>query len=153
MNAEVALILEHKLTASQASGTQPKNVFLKSYEYVNRVKRFKDKEAVTQVRQCVPALRHYAFLTYLSHTAPHPPPPPPPPPPPRLRGGLSARPWLGRDLERKALHEFEVAQLGNLLPDSADEAKSLIPSLESANITSEQLSEALDQLRSYRQYN
>ena len=26
--------------------------FLKSYEYVNRVKRFKDKEAVQQVRQC-----------------------------------------------------------------------------------------------------
>ena len=81
----MALILEHKLTASQASGTQPKNVFLKSYEYVNRVKRFKDKEAVTQVRQCVPAHRHYAFVTYLSHPAPTQPPPAPPRPPPPTR--------------------------------------------------------------------
>ena len=53
----MALILEHKLNASQASGQQPKSIFLKSYEYVNRVKRFKNKEAVTQVRQCVKTLR------------------------------------------------------------------------------------------------
>ena len=33
--------------------------FLKSYEYVNRVKRFKDKDAVTQVRQCVLSLQSY----------------------------------------------------------------------------------------------
>ena len=53
---------------------------------------------------------------------------------------------------RCALHEFEVAQLGNLLPDSADEAKALIPSLVEASITNEQLSEALEQLRGYRSY-
>ena len=57
-----------------------------------------------------------------------------------------------RDLERCALHEFEIAQLGNLLPDSADEAKALIPSLVEASITNEQLSEALEQLRGYRSY-
>ena len=107
LNAEVALILEHKLNASQANGVQPKSIFLKSYEYVNRVKRFKNKEGVTQVRQ---------------------------------------------DLERHALQEFEVAQLGNLLPDSADEAKALIPSLVEASITNEQLSEAPEQLRGYRSY-
>ena len=72
--------------------------FLKSYEYVNRVKRFKDKDAVTQVRQCVLTLQSYPMPT------------------------LAARPaTLGRDLERKHLEEFEVAQLGNLLPDSAEE--------------------------------
>jgi hypothetical protein len=57
LNAEVALILEHKLNASQANNVQPKSIFLKSYEYVNRVKRFKNKEDVQQVRQCVPTLR------------------------------------------------------------------------------------------------
>ena len=57
-----------------------------------------------------------------------------------------------RDLERCALHEFEIAQLGNLLPDSADEAKALIPSLVEASITNEQLSEVLEQLRGYRSY-
>ncbi|CAJ0563163.1 unnamed protein product, partial [Mesorhabditis spiculigera] len=30
----------------------------------------------------------------------------------------------------RELHKFEVAQLGNLCPDSAEEAKALIPSLE-----------------------
>ena len=62
--------------------------------------------------------------------------------------GVCAR----RDLERCTLHEFEIAQLGNLLPDSADEAKALIPSLVEASITNEQLSEALEQLRGYRSY-
>ena len=52
-----------------------------------------------------------------------------------------------RDIEKKGLQEFEVAQLGNLLPDSADEAKALIPSLVSSDITQEQLSDMLDQLK------
>ena len=32
-----------------------------------------------------------------------------------------------RDIEKKGLDEFEVAQIGNLLPDTADEAKALEP--------------------------
>ena len=45
-----------------------------------------------------------------------------------------------------------MAQLGNLLPETAEEAKVLIPSLQNAAITQDQLAEVLDQLRSYRQY-
>ena len=168
----MALILEHKLNASQANSVQPKSIFLKSYEYVNRVKRLKNKEDVTTARGCVPTLRSRPTPTWHSPRAPlHTPPRHPQSKPnrPAPVADLSARACvpsplalpLGlthnpaprpRDLERCALHEFEIAQLGNLLPDSADEAKALIPSLVEASITNEQLSEVLDQLRSYRSY-
>ena len=48
LNAEVALILQNKL--DQASGAPQKSYFLKAYEYVNRVKMFRDREAVQRVR-------------------------------------------------------------------------------------------------------
>ena len=71
----MALILEHKLNASQANSVQPKSIFLKSYEYVNRVKRFKNKEDVTQARGCVPTLRSRPTPTWHSPRAPmHTPP-------------------------------------------------------------------------------
>lgn len=151
----MALILEHKLNASQANSVQPKSIFLKSYEYVNRVKRFKNKEDVTQARGCVPPHRSRPTPTWYSPRTPlHIPPRHPQSTPnrPAPVADLSAVVCAPRDLEKCALHEFEIAQLGNLLPDSADEAKALIPSLMEASITNEQLSEALEQLRSYRSY-
>ena len=33
---------------------------------------------------------------------------------------------------KPALHEFEIVSLGNLLPDSAEEAKAMLPSLRDA---------------------
>ena len=57
-----------------------------------------------------------------------------------------------RDLEKKGLHYFEVAQLGNLLPETPEEAKALIPSLNEQKISTEQLSELLEQLSSYRKF-
>ena len=38
MNSDVALILEHKRDMMQKKGIQPKNDFLKAYQYVNTVK-------------------------------------------------------------------------------------------------------------------
>ena len=71
----MALILEHKLNASQANSVQPKSIFLKSYEYVNRVKRLKNKEDVTTARGCVPTLRSRPTPTWHSPRAPlHTPP-------------------------------------------------------------------------------
>merc|ERR1712192_263617 len=111
LNAEVALILEHKLQTQEEQGLQPKAVFLKAHEYVNRVKQFGDKESTTRVRQ---------------------------------------------DLEKlKGLQDFEIAQLGNLCPDDAEEAKTLIPSLQlnelpsqkrAAPVDSEQLTNTLQAL-------
>ncbi|KAL3916621.1 MAG: hypothetical protein SGPRY_006739 [Prymnesium sp.] len=49
LNAEVAHILEIKLQSS-AQHSQQKSDFLKAYEYVNRVKMFRDQEAVQRVR-------------------------------------------------------------------------------------------------------
>ena len=57
-----------------------------------------------------------------------------------------------RELERLDIHEFEVAQLGNLLPEEVDEARALIPSLSAEKVASEQLSEVLEQLKTYRSY-
>ena len=72
-NAEVALILEHKMATAKETGQAPKrhaafylpcnNVcrqlyvsprsdFLKAFDYVNRVKQFRDREAVTRARGC-----------------------------------------------------------------------------------------------------
>jgi len=61
LNAEVALILEHKLKEMQP-GVQMKSNFQKAYEYVNRVKQFSDRETVQRVRQDLekqPGLREY----------------------------------------------------------------------------------------------
>mmetsp|Transcript_58013 Transcript_58013/g.95794 ORF Transcript_58013/g.95794 Transcript_58013/m.95794 type:complete len:134 (+) Transcript_58013:1-402(+) len=91
MNAEVALILENKLASAQDLGQQPKSEFVKTLEYVNRVKQYKDKETTQYVRRI-------------------------------LRRDQSGDETLN-------LEEFELAQLGNLSPEDADEAKVLVPSL------------------------
>lgn len=70
-----------------------------------------------------------------------------PPLPPRL---VCPR----RDLEKFGLAPFEVAQLGNLCPETAQEAKALIPSLAMPDreIDNSQLKELLEQLNSFKQY-
>ena len=90
MNCEVAIILEHKYEQLQHASdggdpsTQVSQVFEKSLGYVKRFSRYKNPDAVRQVRET---------------------------------------------LSRYGLHEFELCTLGNLCPDTADEAKALIPSL------------------------
>merc|ERR1711912_35040 len=50
-------------------------------------------------------------------------------------------------LEDKALHKYELAQLANLCPETAEEARSLIPSLEGPNrFNDEDLQEILDDI-------
>jgi len=48
-----------------------------------------------------------------------------------------------RMLQTKKLHKFELAQLANLCPDSAEEARTFIPSLEN-NFQDEELTEILN---------
>lgn len=48
-----------------------------------------------------------------------------------------------RMLQTKKLHKFELAQLVNLCPDSAEEARTFIPSLEN-NFQDEELTEILN---------
>ena len=59
-----------------------------------------------------------------------------------------------RDLETFGLEPFEVAQLGNLCPADAHEAKALVPSLAmpGRDIDNTQLTELLEQLNSLKQY-
>ena len=63
------------------------------------------------------------------------------------------------ELEKQPIVEFEVAQLGNLCPEDADEAKALIPSLAlptlegmARDIDSAQLTEVLQGICDCRQF-
>lgn len=88
MNAEVALILTRKyeqLTAfSDDAPNQMSQVFEKSLQYVKRFSRYKNPDAVKQVRDV---------------------------------------------LSRNQLAEFEVCVIGNLCPETVEEAKALCPSI------------------------
>lgn len=88
MNAEVALILEKKYDqlqqASEDASSQVSQVFERSLQYVTRFSRYKNPDAVKQVRDV---------------------------------------------LSRNSLSEFELCVIGNLCPDTAEEAKAMVPSL------------------------
>ncbi|KAH7565902.1 hypothetical protein JRO89_XS08G0035700 [Xanthoceras sorbifolium] len=84
MNCEVALILEHKYEQLQQTSEDPMNqvsqVFEKSLQYVKRFSRYKNPDAVRQVREY-------------------------------------------------QLAEFELCVLGNLCPETAEEAMAMVPSI------------------------
>ncbi|UYV83661.1 POLR2D [Cordylochernes scorpioides] len=54
-------------------------------------------------------------------------------------------------LQAKKLHKFELAQLGNLCPESAEEAKSFIPSLE-GRFEDEELRQLLETIHTQRSF-
>ncbi|RUS79134.1 hypothetical protein EGW08_013112 [Elysia chlorotica] len=54
-------------------------------------------------------------------------------------------------LLQKKLHKFELATLANLCPETADEAKSLIPSLE-GRFEEEELQQILDDIKTKRSF-
>ncbi|KAA3674819.1 DNA-directed RNA polymerase II subunit RPB4 [Paragonimus westermani] len=55
-------------------------------------------------------------------------------------------------LSQKRFHGFELAAIANLLPDSAEECKALIPSLDSSRFTEEDLQQLLDEIQSKRSF-
>ncbi|XP_020691755.1 DNA-directed RNA polymerase II subunit 4 isoform X2 [Dendrobium catenatum] len=88
MNCEVALILDRRLEQLQQMSDDPTNqmsqVFEKSHQYVKRFSRYKNQDAVKQVREI---------------------------------------------LSRNKLAEFELCVLGNLCPETVEEAIAMVPSL------------------------
>ncbi|KAI3723095.1 hypothetical protein L2E82_34440 [Cichorium intybus] len=90
MNCEVSLILEHKYEQLQQMSEDPLNqvsqVFEKSLQYVKRFSRYKNPDAVRQVREL---------------------------------------------LSRYQLAEFELCVLGNLCPETVEEAIAMVPSIKS----------------------
>ncbi|KAI0504411.1 DNA-directed RNA polymerase II subunit 4 isoform X3 [Dendrobium catenatum] len=90
MNCEVALILDRRLEQLQQMSDDPTNqmsqVFEKSHQYVKRFSRYKNQDAVKQVREI---------------------------------------------LSRNKLAEFELCVLGNLCPETVEEAIAMVPSLKS----------------------
>eukprot|EP00743_Colponemidia_sp_Colp-15_P007204 GILK01007779.1.p1 GENE.GILK01007779.1~~GILK01007779.1.p1 ORF type:complete len:131 (-),score=31.88 GILK01007779.1:104-496(-) len=105
MNSEIAIVLEHR-QANPGVEDIENPVFDKTLAYVNRFNRYRNKEAVKQVREL---------------------------------------------LQKKNLEDFEIAALGNLNPEDAEEAKSLIPSL-SRRVEDDSLNAILDDLRNFRKY-
>ncbi|KAJ8312753.1 hypothetical protein KUTeg_010126 [Tegillarca granosa] len=59
--------------------------------------------------------------------------------------------YTGSLLMQKKLHKFELAALANLCPDNAEEAKSLIPSLE-GRFEDEELQQILDDIQTKRSF-
>jgi DNA-directed RNA polymerase II subunit RPB4 len=56
-------------------------------------------------------------------------------------------------LTNKKIHKFEMAQLANLCPETPEEAKSLIPSLEAeGRFTDEELATILDDIQTKRSF-
>ncbi|XP_072956914.1 DNA-directed RNA polymerase II subunit 4 isoform X1 [Typha angustifolia] len=88
MNSEVAIILDHKYEQLQQMSDDPANqisqVFEKSLQYVKRFSRYKNPDAVRQVREI---------------------------------------------LSRYQLAEFELCVLGNLCPETVEEAIAMVPSI------------------------
>lgn len=112
--------------------------FLKAYHYVNKVKQFRDREVVNQVpcaemQKCQPQPHGGRRCRH-----PHP----------------RALNQVRRDLESHHLRPFEVAQIGNLCPQDAQEAKALIPSLDMPDrqLDNAQLTELLNQVNAYVQF-
>jgi DNA-directed RNA polymerase II subunit RPB4 len=54
-------------------------------------------------------------------------------------------------LTQKKIHKFELAALANLCPETAEEAKSLIPSLE-GRFDEEELNSLLDDIQTKRSF-
>eukprot|EP01119_Soliformovum_irregulare_P020479 TRINITY_DN6635_c0_g1_i1.p1 TRINITY_DN6635_c0_g1~~TRINITY_DN6635_c0_g1_i1.p1 ORF type:complete len:141 (+),score=24.42 TRINITY_DN6635_c0_g1_i1:2-424(+) len=105
-NSEVVLFLEtfQKAHEEADADIEMTQVFNKTFTYVKRFSRFKNKETIHEVRR-----------------------------------------QMSR---RNQLDDFEVSALSNLCPETAEEAKALIPSL-SAKFTEEELDGILNDLRNY----
>jgi len=106
LNSEVAILLESSTQSEQEEETESNPTFVKTFQYVSRFSRFKNKAAVKEVRTL---------------------------------------------LTKKSLEEFELACLANLCPQSAEEAKALIPSL-SKKFSDEELETILTDLRTYSNF-
>ncbi|NXI19729.1 RPB4 polymerase, partial [Irena cyanogastra] len=63
----------------------------------------------------------------------------------------SVRRRVGNLLLQKKLHKFELACLANLCPETAEEAKALIPSLE-GRFEDEELQQILDDIQTKRSF-
>jgi len=159
LNSEVHLVLEHKMKASQ--GQQQKRCVLRArkswtrhtpslhplsratamvWQQLSQDARVRESDRQVQVGghgHASPRVRTQRLAT--RRCRPHALTP-------------SRLPAHDSDLEKKGLHYFEVAQLGNLLPETTEEAKALIPSLTESKISTEQLSELLDELGAYRKF-
>ncbi|KAK9071549.1 hypothetical protein SSX86_007977 [Deinandra increscens subsp. villosa] len=109
MNCEVSLILEHKYEQLQQMSEDPMNqvsqVFEKSLQYVKRFSRYKNPDAVRQVRE-YPSLHSNISLSYHILII-------------FCDDGLSCE------------NSLILCVLGNLCPETVEEAIAMVPSIKS----------------------
>jgi DNA-directed RNA polymerase II subunit RPB4 len=61
------------------------------------------------------------------------------------------RKTLSKEIENgKTLHEFEIATISNLLPETFEEAKTLIPTLNS--FSEDKIQDLLDDLKNFQKF-
>lgn len=58
----------------------------------------------------------------------------------------------GEERKGRGLVEWEMVQVGNLGPETAEEARALVPSLGNADVDEEELQRVLDDLSAIRRF-
>ncbi|CAH3157874.1 unnamed protein product, partial [Porites evermanni] len=126
LNSEVYMLLEHRKTQNEGAEEEQElsEVFIKTLNYTQKFSRYKNRETIAQVR------RHLKNILLLVNFLFH------------LCCSL---------LGKKKLHKFELACLANLCPETAEEAKALIPSLE-GRFDDDDLQQFLDDIQTHRSF-
>ncbi|CAG0885066.1 unnamed protein product [Darwinula stevensoni] len=143
--SEVHMLLEHRKQQNENAEDEQElsEVFAKTLSYCKRFSKFHNRDSIAAVRRaqiqseegrmsCLVCLEWgLGFQAIFSFPAGDIPP-------------------LGLLMQKK-LHKFEVACLANLCPETPEEAKSLIPSLE-GRFEDEELRQVLDDMHTNRSF-
>ncbi|XP_058157165.1 DNA-directed RNA polymerase II subunit RPB4 isoform X1 [Dasypus novemcinctus] len=149
LNSEVHMLLEHRKQQNESAEDEQElsEVFMKTLNYTARFSRFKNRETIASVRSCIIWLHQLSVWASTPHE------------PARHAGQLvftrrpqesNPRPPICLLLQKK-LHKFELACLANLCPETAEESKALIPSLE-GRFEDEELQQILDDIQTKRSF-
>ncbi|RMX39409.1 hypothetical protein pdam_00005945 [Pocillopora damicornis] len=121
------MLLEHRKTQNEEAEEEQKlsEDFMKTLNYTQTFGRYKNRETIAQVRK---PLTTHRSLVYIKTEK------------------------LSLKLEgKKKLHKFELACLANLCPETAEEAKALIPSLE-GRFDDDDLQQLQDDIQTHRSF-
>lgn len=121
--SEVHMLLEHRKAQNESAEDEQEfsDVFMKTLTYTDRFRKFKNKETISAVRKWVIQMSINIIVDTICFSL----------------------------LNQKKLHKFELAAIANLCPETTEEAKSLIPSLE-GRYEDEDLQTVLDDIQTKR---
>lgn len=101
------MLLAHRKAQNEKAEDEQElsEVFVKTFAYTDHFRKFRNRETIQSIRL-------YVSLNQLDHTS---------------QRKILEHFFFCRLLERKKLHKFEIASIANLCPETAEEAKALIP--------------------------